>query len=343
MRREQTTGSFNCSGYAQGVAQVLQLKESDLGRYLHGTGLPRDVLYAGSEVHMDVDDFLRVIENAKQMVDDPEVGLRCGQNLQRSVHGPIGFLSMNAPDLFSALMTPAQFAPLRLPLLDTRLSFDADWLNCEMQVRAGLPEDTQRILLEAFALTLQANVEAYLGAPLTQGNFTFAYPRPAHHASYPHYFHIPVSFEGTSHVLRLPAEMAREAKPDQDPQAYAAAHQLCTELLNRIPDTSLDIDNRIRRLLLSHSIGAMTEDDVSRALFISKRTLARRLAARGQSYRQLRETLLAELSARYLTEDRLSVDATANLLGYHDAANFRRAFRRWHQMTPTEFRDRLST
>ena len=88
---------FDCSGYAQGIAQVLELKEADLPRYLLGTGLPVDVLYEGSHLHMDVQQFLQVIRNGQQMTGDPEIGLRCGQNLQRSVHGPIGYLAMNSP------------------------------------------------------------------------------------------------------------------------------------------------------------------------------------------------------------------------------------------------------
>ncbi len=337
-RRGFTDSHFNCSGYARGIAQVLELKESELNALLNNTHLPPDVLYAGSSVHMDVDQFLQVINNAQDLVDDPEVGLRCGKYLQRSVHGPVGLLNANAPDLFTALSTPAEFRPLLLPLAQTSVSFDDQWLVCKMQVPVSLPEHTRRIIIEAFALTVQANVEAYPNDRVQDGYFSFDFPPPHYFASYNNYFTLPTYFNAEATSLHLPAECAGQRRVGQDPLAYQAAFQLCTQMLADLPDDSLDIVDRVRRLLLSNDIGVMTEEDVARALFISKRTLARRLASRGQSYRRIREALLAELSARYLAEDRIKVEATARLLGYHDAANFRRAFKRWHHMTPADFR-----
>ena len=79
------------------------------------------------------------------------------------------------------------------------------------------------------------------------------------------------------------------------------------------------------------------------ALFVGKRTLARRLAREGSSYRAIREALLSQLAARHLRESDSSVEAVAALLGYYDAANFRRAFRRWYGVAPTAFRTAAGT
>ena len=96
--------------------------------------------------------------------------------------------------------------------------------------------------------------------------------------------------------------------------------------------------DRVRRLLLSQLAGSMNEEEVANALFVGKRTLARRLAREGSSYRAIREELLSQLAARHLRESDSSVEAVAALLGYYDAANFRRAFRRWYGVAPTAFR-----
>jgi AraC-like DNA-binding protein len=92
--------------------------------------------------------------------------------------------------------------------------------------------------------------------------------------------------------------------------------------------------------LLSQPAGTVTETDVARAMFISKRTLARRLEAEGTSYRAIREALMSELAARHLRESGLTVEAVAALLGYNDTAAFRKAFRRWHGQAPSAFRAR---
>ena len=75
-----------------------------------------------------------------------------------------------------------------------------------------------------------------------------------------------------------------------------------------------------------------------RYMFVSKRTLARRLEREGTGYRQIRDDLLSELAAKHLRESDLTVEAVAALLGYHDTANFHRAFRRWFKVSPSAFR-----
>ena len=81
-----------------------------------------------------------------------------------------------------------------------------------------------------------------------------------------------------------------------------------------------------------------TEASVAHALYVSKRTLARRLRGEGNSYRGIRDQALSELSGRYLLESNQSIESIAASMGYHDSAAFRKAFKRWKGTTPSEFR-----
>lgn len=331
----------NCNAYAQVIAHQLGLKEGELTQLLHGTGLPKEVLYSGSDLHMDGPQLIQVIDNALAMSNDPTIGLRCAVHLRPSTHGPVGFLTNNAPDLYSALSMLEEFGRLKPPFIHFKLDFDERWLRCELEFDDGITAATRRVVLEAVTLAMQTNIESFIGSAFSQGRFLFAFAAPDYAEVYGEYFHSPVTFGTEQNVLLIPAEFARRAKSNSDPNAYVIAHNFCVELLQQIPDASLDIVDRVRHLLLTHSVGSLTEEDVARALFISKRTLARRLAVHGLTYRQLREALLSDLAAQYLRDDTLSVEAIAAILGYHDAANFRRAFRRWHQLTPSAFRRQL--
>ena len=94
--------------------------------------------------------------------------------------------------------------------------------------------------------------------------------------------------------------------------------------------------------MLSHPSGIASEEETARSLFISKRTLARKLKLEGTSFRQIRDDILSKQSAAYLKEGGMSIEAISGLLGYHDSANFRRAFKRWFDMTPDQYRRQLS-
>lgn len=77
---------------------------------------------------------------------------------------------------------------------------------------------------------------------------------------------------------------------------------------------------------------------IARDLGMSVRTLQRRIAAEGTSYRALLATARHELARELLSDAQLSIDDIACLLGYHEIGSFYRAFKRRHGMTPSRWR-----
>ncbi|WP_051178296.1 helix-turn-helix transcriptional regulator [Nocardia concava] len=76
-----------------------------------------------------------------------------------------------------------------------------------------------------------------------------------------------------------------------------------------------------------------TLTEMARELAMSERTLHRRLAEEGTTFRavvdQTRQLLAEELLAQGLT-----VEAVSRRLGYSDTAAFSHAYRRWHGRPP---------
>lgn len=100
-------------------------------------------------------------------------------------------------------------------------------------------------------------------------------------------------------------------------------------------DLATSMSEIVRRLI---NEGKVKIEQVAFFTGMSRRTLQRRLAESGQGYSRLvAEMRLAR--AVTLTGNRSSrfVDV-ARELGYSDAANFSRAFRRWTGVSPSQFR-----
>ena len=57
------------------------------------------------------------------------------------------------------------------------------------------------------------------------------------------------------------------------------------------------------------------------------------------SFQQILNDVQMVLAGEYLSQTRLSVKETSYLLGYSEVANFHRAFKKWYDQTPTEYRD----
>ena len=85
--------------------------------------------------------------------------------------------------------------------------------------------------------------------------------------------------------------------------------------------------------------GPVSEADVANALFMSTRSLQRRLRDEGTTFKQLLDDTRSELAIRYLDAPQHSVTEVTYLLGFSDPSNFARAFRRWHGVSPSHYRD----
>jgi AraC-like DNA-binding protein len=80
---------------------------------------------------------------------------------------------------------------------------------------------------------------------------------------------------------------------------------------------------------------------VARSLGIPLSTFRRHLASQDSSFRQIREQCLKESSKGMLLEQ-LAVNQIAQRLGFSDSESFRRAFRRWTDMSPSQWRSQNS-
>src|SRR5699024_2281012 len=69
----------------------------------------------------------------------------------------------------------------------------------------------------------------------------------------------------------------------------------------------------------------------------SGRQLNRRLEEEGLSFKVVRDRTLEHLAVRHL-RDGVAVAEIASWLGYSGETAFTRAFRRWHGITPAQFR-----
>ncbi len=88
--------------------------------------------------------------------------------------------------------------------------------------------------------------------------------------------------------------------------------------------------------LLPH--GRANVEKAARALGVSPRTLARRLAEEGTKFAQLLDDLRRTLAFQYVREPNFSMAQIAWLLGYERSEFFTHAFRRWAGQTPSQVR-----
>ncbi|WP_169794875.1 AraC family transcriptional regulator [Ruegeria profundi] len=86
--------------------------------------------------------------------------------------------------------------------------------------------------------------------------------------------------------------------------------------------------------------GEVDLDGCAKVIDIGPRTLQRKLAKRGLTYQDLLENARRRRAIAFLSETDLPVKTIAMELGYTEPENFTRAFRKWQNVTPTDFRSK---
>jgi AraC-like DNA-binding protein len=85
--------------------------------------------------------------------------------------------------------------------------------------------------------------------------------------------------------------------------------------------------------------GNVSEKQMADLLHMSTRSLQRKLEEKKQSYRNLLDETRQELAVEYVRDSNLSISEVTYLLGFSEASNFTRAFKRWTGQSPSQYRN----
>jgi AraC-like DNA-binding protein len=265
----------------------------------------------------------------------PDWGLELGAALDGVTHGPAGAVAVTAPTLAAALDALARYAPVRTPFIDLRVVRTAQ--RCELRIlepcRLG---EVRTAVLEMVLLSTQGVLAAALGRRIDHATFTMPAPRPAYWRRYAEHFHAPVRFAGRVASVAVPAGWLDLPCPLADRIAHRDACARLEVLRQRLAGDF--VDALVERLLEGGDDAGAPLDEVVRRLRLSPRTLVRRLAARGTSFRALLDGHHRRRAALLLGQPQLGVAEIAERLGYQDPTNFARACRRWFGLSPRAWR-----
>ena len=139
-----------------------------------------------------------------------------------------------------------------------------------------------------------------------------------------------------SATLGTEANEAVRVKLTADPKLLKALEPFCDMAAKERRtawDTFRAAVEKEAEKLLPH--GKAQKHTVAKALGMSTRTLARRLAVQETTYEEVVDQLRRSLALQYLKEPGMSLSQIAWLLGYEGSTSFNHAFRRWTGSSPS--------
>jgi AraC-like DNA-binding protein len=242
--------------------------------------------------------------------------------------GTVGVAALTAPSLSRALEVLAKYWRTRGPQARNRLSRSPSEASLEFPAAAAFTEPQDRVVTEMRFFALRSLAEAVLGRPPENARYAFGCSEPAYARRVRLALGGIVTWGGEQSLFVMPAEHLDDPSPLSAPVLHARAVEELDRALRQLATPS-DLRARVDRLLHTMPDGKLDATTAARALGVSHRTLARRLAETGHNYRALVDGELKLRAGRLLGSGGLSHAEIAHRLGYADPTSFSRACRRW--------------
>lgn len=328
------------SNYVRIIGRELGLSIREFAQLLESTQLTtKEIMQADRMVNAY--QFIQILTNASFISCDPNLGLKLGQRLTPATHGLMGFVVNNSPNLVGVLEAFQKYMPTRLSFGRVSLKQERDLIKCELNFLVNLPLDVKRLLSEICMVILYESIEFIIGRKPNEVIIYFEHASRKDLDLYHHIFNAPINFASIQTAMHIPFHICQIINPSADKNIYRLALEQCEKLIKQLKSEKDSYANKVQRIILSNPSKTITEEFIASELFISKRTLARKLKIEGTRYQSIVDVVRSRQAIEYLKEDNLSIAAIASLLNFHDSTNFRRAFKRWFKLTPTEYRNVL--
>lgn len=324
------------AAYARLVLRQFGADPERAARIVLGTGIdPADRDLAAPANEITLKQLFRLVENVSA-VEPAGWGLSIGRNLGVAAHGPLGLAMASATTLAEALAVLEQYAHVRGPYfrLVSEETTEAYRLRVEPQMR--MDRAIWRPLIETLVLSLQGVIEAALGRVMTDARIRFDYPVPDYVEVYGNCLNAGLEFDAAATEIEIPGEWLAFACPFADEATHRSAREKLEAASRRLHSERL-IAAEVDRILDGEGVPPGLPEVASR-LGLSQRTLVRRLAESGTSFRSLVDHHRARRVLELLADPTLSVAEVADRLGYREVSNLSRACRRWYGRSPRALR-----
>ncbi len=152
---------------------------------------------------------------------------------------------------------------------------------------------------------------------------------------------IDVQLGAEENSISLPIELMDREIITANPSIMKGIEQNLNEnLIKRSRENTMAyrVSEAINRALIND--GFLDMADIAETLSVTSRTLSRRLKEEDTSFQTLLGQCRMDRAGELLTNSTLTIGKIAFSLGFNNEANFSRAFKKFHNMSPTQYRNK---
>ena len=321
---------------ARETLSYLDRRGIDARPALLGAGLSRRQL-SRSDIGLSVASQYRFLELAAAEADDQLLGLHVAAEMDLRAIGILFYLTGSARTVSEALENFARYSKTTNEALVVEISRRKDEVTLTIR-HVHEFDEPHRQFFELVALWFIRTLHRQTNRHFNPVRVTFTHARNADLREVHHLLRCPVDFAQAVDTWVLPQRVMDLPILSEDSHLLQILTAYADDLMaerHSVSGLQSMVANQLVDLLPSGESGAAA---IALRLGMSRRSFARHLAEEGTTFGEILEQLRRRLAARYLADDRMSLQQIAWLLGYSEPGAFTHAYRRWTGTTPRQAR-----
>ncbi len=311
-------------------------------RVLRGRGaFPDDILDAlagqSPDDRVPIRLVLQSLDAAVALSGDPDLGLHAADSIERGHFDVLEFAASSCRTWGDGLAAALRY----ISLVNDAAEFTVDTRSerAVLALRSAVP--LTRAAADFQVGAFARGFVVWLGeqVPTPETEIWFEHPAPADTSAYATTFRgVPIRFGAPVDAIVFDRAHLTRPLATADPELHRVLRQHADDLLQSLPRVER-VSELVRREVAAVLAGGNTGVDfIAERLGMSRRTLARRLGEEGTTYTELLDQMRRGMATQYLAATTLPLHEVAFLLGFNDAPAFSRAFKRWLDTTPGDYR-----
>ncbi|NMG01467.1 AraC family transcriptional regulator [Azoarcus taiwanensis] len=197
------------------------------------------------------------------------------------------------------------------------------------------------LILELMLMLVQGIASWMIERKLFFARVDLSYPTPDHAREYINMYAGPARFDQARTALYIEPSFMN-APIRQDKASLSAFLRKAPMDWIHVSVSERVMTHRVRDLLEAALGKPQGVEDVARALHISPRTLARRLAAEGTHFQAVKDALRRDVAIARISRTEVPIGTIGADLGFDDPTAFNRAFKQWTGTPPGSYRRTLA-
>jgi len=299
--------------------RLLEFYGRDPAECFGASGLTRKML-EDPKTLISYEVFDEICRCLHRVIDDPCAGLNVANFWHPATFGVLGFAMLSSSTIRESLERMERYQKV--------VASESQVTVIETTKGLVIQQNYLRYQTGEFPIVVDAGLSTWLQicrfnycGVLDPVEVNLMRSKPDEAGRYYAFFRCPVNFSREVNNLVLPPDVIDEEIPSANFKLAQMHDRVLQDYLAE--QHRSDLITRVRESIIRHlPSGEVGKDEVAKELFMSARTLQRRLNEEETSFADVLNETRQELALQYIQDDSLPLKEVSYLLGFADAANF---------------------